>query len=186
AADHRHARVGREWPRAVRAGVSARQQHRPHRSGGPRDGAAAGADRRRGAGLSPPRRNDRIRHRRRAGAIRRQPPGRGGTWPRPQLAAPAACAHHHRESRQRMTRWLRDAPIRQKLIVLGVLASASAMLVVSVVFLVATYVGARRSVRDAVLAQAAIASDTVSAPLAFYDRAAATDTLRALRSLAII
>src|SRR5205823_8515980 len=91
-----------------------------------------------------------------------------------------------RDKGGRMTRWLRDAPIRQKLIALGVIASACAMLVASVVFLVATYVGARRSVRDAVLAQAAIASDTVSAPLAFFDRAAATDTLRALRSLAII
>jgi signal transduction histidine kinase/ActR/RegA family two-component response regulator len=85
-----------------------------------------------------------------------------------------------------MKRWLRDAPIRQKLIALGLIASACAMLVASVVFLLATYVGARRSVRDAVLVQAAITVENISAPLAFNDRAAAADTLHALRSLPII
>src|SRR5438093_8630868 len=85
-----------------------------------------------------------------------------------------------------MTRWLRDAPIRQKLIALGVIASASAMVVASVVFLVATYLGARRTAREAVLVQAAITTENTSAALAFNDRAAATDTLHALRALPII
>ena len=85
-----------------------------------------------------------------------------------------------------MTRWLRDAPIRQKLIALGVIASASAMVVASVVFLVATYVGARRTAREAVLVQAAITTENISAALAFNDRAAATDTLRALRAMPIL
>jgi signal transduction histidine kinase/CheY-like chemotaxis protein len=82
-----------------------------------------------------------------------------------------------------MSGWLRDAPIRQKLIALGLIASGCAMLVVSVVFLFATYVGARRSAREAVLVQESITTDTISAALAFNDRAAATDTLHALHSL---
>jgi signal transduction histidine kinase/ActR/RegA family two-component response regulator len=85
-----------------------------------------------------------------------------------------------------MTRWLLDAPIRQKLIALGLIASTCAMIVASTVFLVATYVGARRSVRDAVLAQQAITTENISAALAFSDRAAASDTLRSLRSLSSI
>ncbi|HXD75322.1 MAG TPA: CHASE sensor domain-containing protein, partial [Vicinamibacterales bacterium] len=85
-----------------------------------------------------------------------------------------------------MTRWLRDAPLRHKLIALGLIASASAMFVVTIVFLVSTYVGARRTARDAVLAQTAITIDTISAPLAFNDRMAASDTLHALRSMPII
>lgn len=85
-----------------------------------------------------------------------------------------------------MKRWLRDAPIRQKLIALGLIASFSAMLVVSVVFLAATYVGARRSVREAVVTQTAIALDAISAPLAFSDRDVAADTLQRLRALPII
>ena len=85
-----------------------------------------------------------------------------------------------------MTRWLRDAPIRQKLIALGLIASACALVVASAVFLVATYVGARRTTRESVLVQTAITSDNISAALAFADRAAATDTLRALRALPIV
>ncbi len=85
-----------------------------------------------------------------------------------------------------MRRWLRNAPIRHKLIALGLLASFSAMLVVSIVFLVASYIGARRTAREAVLAQAAIALDAVSAPLAFNDRSVAADVLQRLRALPII
>jgi len=85
-----------------------------------------------------------------------------------------------------MMRWLRDAPIRQKLIALGLIASACALVVASAVFLVATYVGARRSTRETVLVQTAITSDNVSAALAFADRSAAADTLRALRALPLI
>jgi signal transduction histidine kinase len=85
-----------------------------------------------------------------------------------------------------MRRWLRDAPIRQKLIALGLIASFTAMLVVSIVFLVAAYIGARRTTREAVIAQAAIALDAVSAPLAFNDRSVAGDALLRLRALPII
>ena len=85
-----------------------------------------------------------------------------------------------------MRRWLRDAPIRHKLIALGLIASFSAMLVVSVVFLAAAYVGARRTAREAVITQAAIAMDAVSAPLAFNDRAVASEALQRLRALPIL
>ena len=85
-----------------------------------------------------------------------------------------------------MTRWLLDAPIRQKLTALGMLASAGALIVASLVFLVATYVGARRQAREAVLVQSAITSDNLDGALAFTDRAVAIDTLRALRAMPTI
>jgi signal transduction histidine kinase/CheY-like chemotaxis protein len=81
-----------------------------------------------------------------------------------------------------MTAWLRDAPIRRKLIVLGLLASACAVVTASVVFLVTTYVVARRVIHTNIVAQAAITADNVTAAVAFGDRAAATDTLHALRA----
>ena len=104
--------------------------------------------------------------------------------PDPQLAAPAGRARRRREEPAVMTRWLRDAPIRQKLIALGLIASACALLVASAVFLVATYLGARRDTRAAVLVQAAITTDNIGGP-ALGDRSAATDTLR-LRALPIV
>ena len=85
-----------------------------------------------------------------------------------------------------MNAWLRDAPIRQKLAALGMIASACALIVASGVFLVATYLGARRQTREAVVVQSAITTDNITAALAFADRSAATDTLRALRAQPII
>jgi hypothetical protein len=85
-----------------------------------------------------------------------------------------------------VTAWLRDAPIRQKLIVLGLLASACAVVAASAVFLVTTYVVARRVIHTNIVAQSAITADNVTAAVAFGDRAAATDTLRALRASPVI
>ncbi len=51
----------------------------------------------------------------------------------------------------------------QKLIALGLITSACALVVASVVFLIATYVGARRQTREAVLVQTAITTDNISA-----------------------
>jgi signal transduction histidine kinase/ActR/RegA family two-component response regulator len=82
--------------------------------------------------------------------------------------------------------WLRDAPIQRKLTALGMIASACALVVASAVFLVATYLGARRQTREAIVVQAAVTADNISAALAFADRAAANDVLRALRALPIV
>ena len=81
-----------------------------------------------------------------------------------------------------MSAWLRHAPIRQKLVVLGLLASACALVAASLVFLMTTYVVARRALHANVVAQSAITADNLTAALAFGDRAAAADTLHALRA----
>lgn len=81
-----------------------------------------------------------------------------------------------------MNAWLRNAPIRHKLVALGLMASACALVVATLVLLVTTYVMARRSVHANIVAQSAITAENVTAALAFADRAAATDTLRGLRA----
>jgi signal transduction histidine kinase/ActR/RegA family two-component response regulator len=72
--------------------------------------------------------------------------------------------------------------LRRKLITIGIAASATALLICSLVFLIATYIAVQRSVRDDVVAQAAIVADNSTAALAFSDQEAATETLRALRA----
>ena len=81
-----------------------------------------------------------------------------------------------------MQKWLRDAPIRRKLVAFGLAASAAALIVASAVFFVTTFVMAARTTHDNVVAQSAITADNVSAALSFDDRVAAADTLRALRA----
>ena len=76
----------------------------------------------------------------------------------------------------------RDLTLRRKLIAIGVAATASALFLTSVVFLVTTYVVARNAVRGDVAAQTSIVADNSTAALAFGDQAAATETLRALRA----
>jgi signal transduction histidine kinase/CheY-like chemotaxis protein len=71
-------------------------------------------------------------------------------------------------------------PIRRKLIVLGVATSACALLVITTVFLVTTFILVRRSVHQDLTAQSAIVADNSTAALAFDDRVAATETLQAL------
>src|SRR4051812_45681071 len=85
-----------------------------------------------------------------------------------------------------MKRRVLDAPIRTKLIALGLAASVCALVVASVVFLVSTYVLSRRATQQAVGVQATIDADNVSAAVAFRDRATASETLRALRASAAI
>jgi signal transduction histidine kinase/ActR/RegA family two-component response regulator len=82
-----------------------------------------------------------------------------------------------------MNHWLRNAPIRHKLMILGLAASLCALLTASVVFLVTTYVTARRTTHDTVIAQSAIAAENIATALAFSDSAAANETLRALHAL---
>ncbi len=76
----------------------------------------------------------------------------------------------------------RDFPLSRKLIVIGIAASTVALVLTSTVFLVTTYVMVQRAVHDDVVAQAAIVADNSTAALAFGDRAAATETLQALRA----
>ncbi len=78
----------------------------------------------------------------------------------------------------------RDLPLRLKLIVIGIAASAAALALTSAVFLVTTYFMVQRSVRNDLVAQAAIVADNSTAALAFGDQAGATETLEALRSKA--
>ena len=85
-----------------------------------------------------------------------------------------------------MKKWLRDAPIRQKLVTLGLVASGCALVVASLIFLVTTYVVSRRAIHGNIVAQWAITADNVSAALAFGDSAAAADTLHALRATAAV
>jgi signal transduction histidine kinase/CheY-like chemotaxis protein len=76
----------------------------------------------------------------------------------------------------------RDLTLRRKLIAIGIAASATALMLTSIVFLVTSYLMAQRSVRSDVTAQAAILADNSTAALAFGDQVAATETLRALRA----
>jgi len=76
----------------------------------------------------------------------------------------------------------RDLTLRRKLIAIGVAATASALFLTTVVFLVTAYVVARNVVRGDVAAQANIVADNSTAALAFGDQVAATETLRALRA----
>ena len=76
----------------------------------------------------------------------------------------------------------RDFPLSRKLIVIGIAASTVALVLTSTVFLVTTYVMVQRAVHADVVAQAAIVADNSTAALAFGDRAAATETLQALRA----
>ncbi len=82
-----------------------------------------------------------------------------------------------------MRRWLADAPIRQKLMALGLITSALALVVSSVVFLLTSYLVARRQTHDSVVAQSVVAADNVSAAIAFGDRQAAAEVLGALRAM---
>ncbi len=75
---------------------------------------------------------------------------------------------------------LRDLPIRSKLIVLGIATSSCALLVISVVFLISTFLVVRNSVHADMVAQSAIVAENSTAALAFGDREAATETLQAL------
>jgi signal transduction histidine kinase/CheY-like chemotaxis protein len=79
-------------------------------------------------------------------------------------------------------RGLRDLPIRRKLLVIGLAAAVCALLVSSVIFLTASYVLVRRNVHENLRAQADIVADNTTAAVAFADRAAATETVRALRA----
>jgi len=80
----------------------------------------------------------------------------------------------------------RDFPLSRKLIVIGIAASTAALVITSTVFLITTYIMVQRSVHGDVVAQAAILADNSTAALAFGDRAAATETLQALRAKANI
>lgn len=81
-----------------------------------------------------------------------------------------------------MKRWVVDAPIRAKLIVLGLAASVCALTVASAVFLVTTYVVSRRATQQTVGIQATIDADNVSAAVAFRDQSTTIEILRALRA----
>jgi signal transduction histidine kinase/CheY-like chemotaxis protein len=76
----------------------------------------------------------------------------------------------------------RNLTLRRKLITIGIAASATALLITSIVFLIATYLAVQRSVLDDVVAQAAIVADNSTAALAFNDQRAASETLRAMRA----
>ena len=78
-------------------------------------------------------------------------------------------------------RRLRDLPIRRKLVVIGIATSSCALMVISTVFLLSTFVVVRRAVHDDLIAQAEIVADNSTAALTFGDRVAATETLEALR-----
>ena len=66
------------------------------------------------------------------------------------------------------------------------LTSACALIVISSVFLLTTFLVVRRSVHTDLLAQAAIVADNSTAALSFEDPYAATETLQALRAKASI
>jgi signal transduction histidine kinase/CheY-like chemotaxis protein len=76
----------------------------------------------------------------------------------------------------------RDLSLRHKLIAIGIAASATALFMTSVVFLVTTYVTVQRSVLADVVAQTSVIADNSTAALAFGDQAAAAETLGALRA----
>src|SRR5262245_53800983 len=77
---------------------------------------------------------------------------------------------------------LRDRPIRQKLVVIGVSASVLALTVASLVFLLSTYLSLRANLLRELRAQAAIIAANTSAAVAFVDEGDATETVGALRS----
>ncbi len=77
---------------------------------------------------------------------------------------------------------LRDLPISRKLVVVGAAASALALVVSSVIFLVATFFSLRENVRRELDAQAAIIIDSTKASLAFREPTSASETVQALRA----
>ena len=79
-------------------------------------------------------------------------------------------------------RRLRDLPTRGKLLVIGLSTAVAALLLSNLVFLASTYVLVRQRVHSDLIAQTAIVADNSTAALAFGDRAAASETLRALRA----
>ena len=79
-------------------------------------------------------------------------------------------------------RWLRNAPIHRKLIVITLLATTAALTGALGVFLAVQVKLARDNVAEDLQALAEVVADNAAGPLAFGDTAAATATLASLRA----
>jgi signal transduction histidine kinase/ActR/RegA family two-component response regulator len=79
-------------------------------------------------------------------------------------------------------RRLRDLPIGQKLVAVGILASALALAVSSVIFLTSTLVSLRRGVVMQMRVQSSMIGDNVAGALAFLDPETASEVLSALHA----
>ncbi|HTL02360.1 MAG TPA: ATP-binding protein [Vicinamibacterales bacterium] len=76
----------------------------------------------------------------------------------------------------------KDLPIRRKALLLGLVPTVTAILLVILSSIVATYIQARTNMLGDLQAEAVLVTDNVSAALAFNDQKSASDTLRAYRS----
>jgi signal transduction histidine kinase/CheY-like chemotaxis protein len=81
---------------------------------------------------------------------------------------------------------LRDLPIRRKLLVVGLVTSASALIVMSLSSLVFSYFIIRNTLLTGLSVQAAIVNDNIAVAVALADDNSATETLRALGNTPIV
>ncbi len=83
---------------------------------------------------------------------------------------------------KKMKSW-REASIRDKLLLIGVLTTGSAFLLASIIFLVVETLSTRHSLVNELTGFARTVASNSTSSLVFHDRASATETLEALRSV---
>ncbi len=81
---------------------------------------------------------------------------------------------------------LRNLPLRQKLLVIGIATSGAALLVTSVVFLISSYLIVRGNLQTGVGVQTSIVADSANYALSFRDPKVAGEALAAMRASPVI
>src|SRR2546423_3212027 len=184
---HRARRVDRRTPDrgAGRCGAAAglqrrvRAARRAHGGVSGRGADGTRADSRRIRRLHRAGRDDQLRSRRGDDPVRDRSGRSDAGWAAHQLA-PASTFALTRAAGGALMRF-RDQPIRQKLLVLMLASSASALVLASGGFLAWDITRFRQEVQQDLDAQAAIVAENSAAPLTFNDTQAAGETLAVMR-----